>query len=519
MSTLWRNWSSGQRFSVSVIVLAVLVSLALSYTAGTTESWQVLPGIRLGRNSDEFNELISSLDSEGIPWRFSQKTETSRFEIEVSSRADYRKALLLASENGLVEGDREEDLGGGLFGVGLTDTAEKARWGREENQIRKVERQVRGYPGISSIDLIIKHGKPGRFATDQDTPDTAVVLLRLKDSFTYLPPGIAEGVRKVVNGAFSIEAGNIQIVDNNGRGYPGGSAGFDGALARDLREEVHSDISSFIAGLYLGVFEKEQFRLGVFVDSPPVEAVQETGSAPGAQSPVEEGAGADPALAREAQQPGEPGREPVPDLQPPPGSRQELLKEKYRVQVNLVLDITAVKEHMARLEQVLESEGTPGSSAGLAGRIEIYERQQEERLARLLPYENVRVMVNTEAFSKPQAQAAAAPPFFTGLLARGWDFAWFSDPYIYGGGGALLLALLVSCLLRIRARRKRRLESEAADAIRSEACRDTLDAVDQAGSLVRSSPETSTAVVKMWLSESPQEVVEMSGSVGAGAES
>ena len=49
---------------------------------------------------------------------------------------------------------------------------------------------------------------------------------------------------------------------------------------------------------------------------------------------------------------------------------------------------------------------------------------------------------------------------------------------------------------------------EAAEAICSATCRETLEAVDQAGNLVRSNSETSRAVVKMWLSENPEAAIE-----------
>ena len=45
---------------------------------------------------------------------------------------------------------------------------------------------------------------------------------------------------------------------------------------------------------------------------------------------------------------------------------------------------------------------------------------------------------------------------------------------------------------------------EAAEAICSATCRETLEAVGQAGNLVRGNAGTSKAVVKMWLSENPE---------------
>lgn len=503
MSTIWRKWSPGQRLSVVVIAVAVLTSIAWSYTAGTTESWQVLLEPRSGRNSDEFNELISLLDADGISWRLSQKAEASRFEIEVRAGLEYRKAFLLAAEHGLVDGDREDDLDQGLFRGGLTDTSEKSRLRQEQGRVRKMEKALRRYPGISTVDLVINHGKPGRYATDQDTPDTAVVSLQLKDPSTPLPARVAEKVRKTLHSAFGIKVENIEIIDSNMRDYPRGPAGIEAALARDRREEVRNGIRSFIERLYLGVFEKAQFRLGVFVDNPAAGPVGGTDSVPGGNSAVEDGTGADPSLAG--------GAESRPAQPAPSSPRQEPapLREKYQVQVNLVLDISAVKKQLARRAQLLENEGATGSATGLAGRVESYEREQEELLARQLPHEDVRVTVTTEAFIKPQTEAAAPPGFFTGLFAGGWEFTWMSDPYISGGGGALVLAFLGFCLMRIRARRKRRLVIETAEAICSDVCRDTLEAVDEAGSLVRSSPDTSTAVVKMWLSESPDAVAEM----------
>ena len=499
MSTFWRNRSSGQRLSAIVIAMAVLFCLAWSFIARPAESWKVLLEPRLGRNSTEFSELRNLLDAEGVPWRLSQKAEASRFEIEVRSGDDYRKALLLAAENGLVDGDQEEKLDSGLFGGGLTDTSAKSRLRREQAQVRKIEKQIRRYHEISSVDLVITAGRSGRYATDQDTPDTAVVLLQLKDPSpsSHLPVMKAETVRKMVSKAFAIKQDNVQIVDNNMRDYPGGPAGLKEALARDQREEARTEIRSFIEALYLGIFEAKQFRLGVFIDTPAAAAVSETGSLPGDESPAEQKEGADASLVAgeepAAVNPGEAGAQPG---------------EKYRVQVNLVLDIAAVKEHMTRRNLALGAGRTPGVEAGMAGRIEAYEREQEELLARQLPHENVRVTVSTEAFSRPQVEAVSPPAFFTGLFADGIDFTWLSDPYIYGGGGALLLSLLFLSLGRIQRRRRSRMAVEAAEAICSATCRETLEAVDQAGNLVRSNSETSRAVVKMWLSENPEAAIE-----------
>ncbi len=499
MSTFWKNWSSGQRLSAVVIALAVLFSLAWSFTAGPTESWKVLLEPRLGRNSTEFSELRNLLDSEGIPWRLSQKAEASRFEIEVHSGDDYRKALLLAAEHGLVDDDRDENPDSGLFGGGLTDTAEKSRLRREEVQVRKIEKQIRRYHEISTVDLVITHGRSGRYATDQDTPDTALVLLQLKDPApsSHLPAMKAETVRKMVSKAFAIQEENIQVVDNNMRDYPGGPAGLKEALARDLREEARAEIRSFIEALYLGIFDEKQLRLGVFIDSLSAGVASETGSVPRTESPAQQGGGADSSLvAGEESRPQEPA---VPALT----RGGERGKEKYRVQVNLVLDIAAVKEHLARRDLAIGGNRVTADSS-LMGRIETYEREQEQLLARQLPHENVRVTVGTEAFSRPEAKVASTPAFFTGLFADGVDFTWLADPYIYGGGGALLLSLLLLSLARIRARRKSRMVVEAAEAICSATCRETLEAVGQAGNLVRGNAETSKAVVKMWLSENPE---------------
>lgn len=482
-----------------MIALAVLFSLAWSFTAGPTESWKVLLEPRLGRNSTEFSELRNLLDSEGILWRLSQKAEASRFEIEVHSGADYRKALLLAAEHGLVDGDRDEKPDSGLFGGGLTDTAEKSRLRREEAQVRKIEKQIRRYHEISTVDLVITHGRSGRYATDKDTPDTALVLLQLKDlaPSSHLPAMKAETVRKMVSKAFAIKEENIQVVDNNMRDYPGGPADLKEALARDLREEARAEIRSFIETLYRGIFDEKQLRLGVFIDSLSAGAANETGSVPRAESPAQQGGGADSSLvAGEESRPQEPA---APTLT----RGGERRKEKYRVQVNLVLDIAAVKEHMARRDLALGGSRVTVDSS-LMGRIETYEREQEQLLARQLPHENVRVTVSTEAFSRPEAKVASAPAFFTGLFAAGVDFTWLADPYIYGGGGALLLSLLLLSLARIRARRKSRMVVEAAEAICSATCRETLEAVGQAGNLVRGNAGTSKAVVKMWLSENPE---------------
>ena len=484
--------------------MAVLFSLAWSFNASPTESWKVLLEPRLGRNSTEFSELRNLLDAEGVPWRLSQKAEASRFEIEVRSGDDYRKALLLAAEHGLVDGDRDEDLDSGLFGSSLTGTSEKSRLKRADAQVRKIEKQLRRYHEIFSADLVITQGKSGRYATDQDTPDTATVLLQLKDPSpsSRLPAMKAETVRKLVSKTFTIKDENIQIIDNNMWEYPGGSAGLKEALARDLREEARAEIRSFIEVLYVGIFEAKQFRLGIFVDSPAAGATRETGSLPRDNSAAQQGGGADASLvAEEESRPQEPAAA-------IPGGGGDRRKEKYRVQVNLVLDIAAVKEQMARRDHALGGRRAPGADGDLAGRIDAYEREQEKLLARQLPHENVRVTVSTEAFSRPETEVASAPAFFTGLFADGVDFTWISDPYIYGGGGALLLSLLLLSFARIRTRRKSRLAIEAAEAICSATCRETLEAVDQAGSLVRSNSETSTAVVKMWLSENPEAVLE-----------
>ena len=491
MSTLWRNWSSGQRISV-VVVFATLVGLFLwSYTAGSAETWKVLLETRLGRNSDGLREFLARMDKEEIPWQLNQKTDGRKFDIQVRSGDDYKKALLLAAENGLgdEEGDSEDR---GFFGGGLTDTPESIRLRLEQVKIRKVEKAIRCHPGISFADLVIKHGKSGRFATDRDTPDTAVVLLRMRDSTARLVTREAETIRKLVGSAFAIEVGRIQIVDSNMREYPGGPDGLAAAMARDLRAEVQKDISEVIEGLYLGVFAKEQFRLGVIIDDIAVDSPKT-----GVSVPV-----------TEAEAPGEATGESR------PGTAN--LKLKYRVTVSLVLDIGAVKEVLERRDELLESEANPASADGFAGRLKAFEREQEEFLARQLPLDNARVTVKTEAFFRTETKEAGAPSFIAGLFEKDWNLRSLSDASIYVGGG-FVLTLLAYCLFTIRARRKRGLELELAASNRTDACRETLDAVEKAGRLARNTPEVSSAVVKLWLSEGLDPVVEMSNPAGAAA--
>lgn len=461
MRNLWRNWSKAQRLAAVIIITVGLVGIVWTYAAGTSETWQVLLETRLGRNSDDLRELLARFDTEEIPWQLSQGANASKFEIEVRPGPDYRRALLLASENGLVDDEASgEGIGQGLFGGGLTDTLEKSRMARS----RTVEKAIRWYPVVTSVDLVIKYGKEGKFAADKDTPATAVVLLRMKDSASRLDVKEAGAIRKIVYSAFGIKEENIQILDSNGRDYSEGSEG----LARDLRVEVRSEICEVIEDLCLGAYEKKQFRLGVIVDS--IEAQRSD---------------------REA---------------------------KYKVNVNLVLDIGAVKQVLERRDDLLEARGNPATT-DFAARIDEYEREQEEFLARQLPLDNVRVTVNTEAFFNSQTEEAAAPPFFPGFFNRDWGLGWLSDPYIYGGGGLGLVFLLFCCFLGIRSRRKRRFETEVADALCADACRETLLAVDQAGRLARNSPEVSTAVVKMWLSDSLDPVVEMSNPAAGDVES
>lgn len=461
MRNLWRNWSKAQRLAAVIIITVGLVGIVWTYAAGTSETWQVLLETRLGRNSDDLRELLARFDTEEIPWQLSQGANASKFEIEVRPGPDYRRALLLASENGLVDDEASgEGIGQGLFGGGLTDTLEKSRMARS----RTVEKAIRWYPVVTSVDLVIKYGKEGKFAADKDTPATAVVLLRMKDSASRLDVKEAGAIRKIVYSAFGIKEEKIQILDSNGRDYSEGSEG----LARDLRVEVRSEICEVIEDLCLGAYEKKQFRLGVIVDS--IEAQRSD---------------------REA---------------------------KYKVNVNLVLDIGAVKQVLERRDDLLEARGNPATT-DFAARIDEYEREQEEFLARQLPLDNVRVTVNTEAFFNSQTEEAAAPPFFPGFFNRDWGLGWLSDPYIYGGGGLGLVFLLFCCFLGIRSRRKRRFETEVADALCADACRETLLAVDQAGRLARNSPEVSTAVVKMWLSDSLDPVVEMSNPAAGDVES
>ena len=465
MRNLWRNWSKAQRLAAVIIITVGLVGIVWTYAAGTSETWQVLLETRLGRNSDDLRELLARFDTEEIPWQLSQGANASKFEIEVRPGPDYRRALLLASENGLVDDEASgEGIGQGLFGGGLTDTLEKSRMARS----RTVEKAIRWYPVVTSVDLVIKYVKEGKFAADKDTPATAVVLLRMKDSASRLDVKEAGAIRKIVYSAFGIKEEDIQILDSNGRDYSEGSEGLEELLARDLRVEVRSEICEVIEDLCLGAYEKEQFRLGVIVDG--IEA-QRSG--------------------REA---------------------------KYKVNVNLVLDIGAVKQVLERRDDLLEARGNPATT-DFAARIDEYEREQEEFLARQLPLDNVRVTVNTEAFFNSQTEEAAAPPFFPGFFNRDWGLGWLSDPYIYGGGGLGLVFLLFCCFLGIRSRRKRRFETEVADALCADACRETLLAVDQAGRLARNSPEVSTAVVKMWLSDSLDPVVEMSNPAAGDVES
>ncbi|MCH2366098.1 MAG: hypothetical protein MK554_02600, partial [Planctomycetes bacterium] len=305
MRNLWRNWSKAQRLAAVIIITVGLVGIVWTYAAGTSETWQVLLETRLGRNSDDLRELLARFDTEEIPWQLSQGANASKFEIEVRPGPDYRRALLLASENGLVDDEASgEGIGQGLFGGGLTDTLEKSRMARS----RTVEKAIRWYPGVTSVDLVIKYGKEGKFAADKDTPATAVVLLRMKDSASRLDVKEAGAIRKIVYSAFGIKEENLQILDSNGRDYSEGSEG----LARDLRVEVRSEICEVIEDLCLGAYEKKQCRLGVIVDS--IEAQRSD---------------------REA---------------------------KYKVNVNLVLDIGAVRQVLGRRDDLLEARGNPATT-------------------------------------------------------------------------------------------------------------------------------------------------------------
>ena len=183
--------------------------------------------------------------------------------------------------------------------------------------------------------------------------------------------------------------------------------------------------------------------------------------------------------------------------------------------MSLVLDIGAVKEVLARRDQLLESE-KPASTNGFAGRLKAFEREQEEFLARQLPLDNARVTVKTEAFFRTETKEAGAPSFIAGLFEKDWKLGPLSDASIYAGGG-FVMTLLAYCLFKIRARRKRGLELELAASNRTDACRETLDAVEKAGRLARNTPEVSSAVVKMWLSEGLDPVVEMSNPAGTAA--
>lgn len=493
MSTLWRNWSTGQRLSAAVIT-ATLVSLILwSVTAGDSETWKVLLETRPGRHSDEMREFTARLDTEEISWRLNQKTDGRKFDLEVRSGEPYKKALLLAWENGLVDedGDSQDQ---GLFGSGMMDTPERARLREEQADERKVEKAIRSHPAIAFVDLVIKRGKAGRFATDRDIPDTAVVLLRMRESTARLATREAGTIRKMVGSAFDIEQGRIDIIDSNSlREYPAGSEGIAESRARDLRNEVQQDVSEVIEGLYLGVFEKEQFRLGVIIDEISVENAPPLALDPPATSEPPAGTDEAPAV---------------------PRSIAATSKLKYRANVSLILDIAAVKEVLARREQLLESGGGPSEAGGFASRIKAFELEQEEFLARQLPLDNARVTVKTEAFFTTAEKEVAASGLLSGLLEKNWELSSLSDVYIYSGG-AFVLTLLFYCLFRIRARRKRNLEVELAASIRTDTCRETLDAVEKAGRLARENPELSVAVVKMWLSESLDPVVEMSDPAGA----
>ncbi len=468
MRNLWRNWSKAQRLAAVIIITVGLVGIVWTYAAGTSETWQALLETRLDRNSDGLREFLARLDTEEIPWQLNKGANASKFEIEVRSGLGYRKALLLASEYDLLDETGGAGVGQGLFGGGLIDTPEKIRFRLEQSNSRKVETAIRRYSSVADVDLVIKHGKAGRFATDKDTPGTALVLLKIEGSASHLGAMEAVTICDIVSKAFAIEAKNIHIVDNNGRNYSEGSEGLDELLARNLRVEVRSEICEVIEDLCLGAYEKEQFRLGVIVDS--IEA-QRSG--------------------REA---------------------------KYKANVNLVLDIGAVKQVLDRRDDLLEARGNPATT-DFTARINEYEREQEEFLARQLPLDNVRVTVNTEAFFNSQTEEAAAPPFFPGFFNRDWGLGWLSDPYIYGGGGLGLVFLLFCCLLGIRSRRKRHFETEVADALCADVCREALLAVDQAGRLARNSPEVSTAVVKMWLNDSLDPVVEMSNPAAGDVES
>ena len=267
------------------------------------------------------------------------------------------------------------------------------------------------------------------------------------------------------------------------RDYPGGPDGLAEAMARDLRAEVQKDISEVIEGLYLGVFAKEQFRLGVIVDDIAVDGPKAGATVPATE---EEASGE---VVGAAETTGE----------PQPGTAN--LKLKYRATVSLVLDIGAVKEVLARRDQLLEGEEKPAFADGFAGRLKAFEREQEEFLARQLPLDNARVTVKTEAFFRTETKEAGAPSFIAGLFEKDWKLGSLSDVSIYAiyAGGGFVMTLLVYCLFKLRARRKRGLELELEASNRTVACRETLGAVERAGRLARNTPEVSSAVVKLSL--------------------
>lgn len=494
-----------------IILGAFALSLLLVLRQGRGAGYRLLVEQRSGEAGLDLQSLMALLEREGIPWRSSVGSDGS-VKIEVEGERAYRRALLLADENGF-------ELGPGssfdwLYpGHSLTDTSTKFQARLDESKQREVERIICWNPRIVAANLVLQRQKKPIFAGRDERPDSATVAVKLKRHVERLSRHEARSICDVVSKAFDVPAEHLSLTDDRGYSYPTSGTFSDDSERRGADE---SEIEATIQALYSGVYKPTELEVAarIFTSgrSEEVESVEydreKSFSRPWRflheRGQAAENGESSPADSLE-----------VTEEEPVFSSTHKKTSipagETQAVGITVLLDLQAVRRVLRKRSEVLGGGGA-GAASRLSrqidpGQVEAYRKEQEKFLEGLFPMQGVRVTVAVEPFS----EVAAALPELTapqpvGELARGDSNLLLLGTILVVG----LFGLVVLLYLRQRG-------STAAEGVHSEgpgaacasrdagealpACADTLEAASRASRVVRERPEVAVSIMRLWLSQ------------------
>lgn len=446
----------------------------------------------------QITSLLAELESLGLEWR-SRDLPGGSVRIEVRAGDDYRRALVVASHQGVGGGSSSPPLPvepGGLFS---SVSPSKRKEILDDWNRRNVEDSILFNRRISKVRFMFYRAPAPILSPDSASMTTAAVVLDLKSDVEQLTSAEARAIRDIVSGAYNIPPENIQIVDGHGRRY-GPAGAFHEEL--DTEERVCQRIRDVVEELYLGLYRPWEFRLGVLVDvsSRTSESIkvsyEKEKSLAVPEYTEEEKLGCDAATLV------------IRSETTYPGWTEETTKtpagEIEAVRVNLILDIKAVK-------RVLEERYGLDEERDLEEKVARYEKEQELLLANLIPRPDTQVKVSSQVFSAPEEKPLDVPA--EASLAAS-DLASFSPGWLaaIGGSSFLAAALLLLVASRFRHRRREGPATKEGDASRKQpvpahltACEETLELTREAERTVREHPDVAAFILRLWLAETRQE--------------